>query len=284
MWNRTELFDTCSVFPHVSESAVWTVRRSPSHVALFFQKHKVTPDMRRNKKPNGLRDRYIIINREFWNLRFKDEKRATCLLRFDISASARRSDTTTTCHLRHTPIFSLYRSLSLSLSNTMQSALSLSFSQTSLPLANRPLCSSNAAPSTTPRNLRFCGLRREAFGFSPSKQLTSRRFQIQSRRIEVSAAASSSAGNGALSKSFDYDLIIIGAGVGGHGAALHAVEKVLFLIRRTQVRLWFYALPILWIKLIWIHLWRICLIVESHALLYWDGEGMRSNIFFNMPV
>ncbi|CAH8276454.1 unnamed protein product [Arabidopsis lyrata] len=107
----------------------------------------------------------------------------------------------------------------------MQSALSLSFSQTSLPLANRPLCSSNAAPSTTPRNLRFCGLRREAFGFSPSKQLTSRRFQIQSRRIEVSAAASSSAGNGALSKSFDYDLIIIGAGVGGHGAALHAVEK-----------------------------------------------------------
>jgi len=55
--------------------------------------------------------------------------------------------------------------------------------------------------------------------------LTSCRFHIQSRRIEVSAAASSSAGNGAPSKSFDYDLIIIGAGVGGHGAALHAVEK-----------------------------------------------------------
>ncbi|KAG7616190.1 FAD/NAD(P)-binding domain [Arabidopsis thaliana x Arabidopsis arenosa] len=106
----------------------------------------------------------------------------------------------------------------------MQSALSLSFSQASLPLANRTLCSSNAAPST-PRNLRFCGLRREAFCFSPSKQLTSCRFHIQSRRIEVSAAASSSAGNGAPSKSFDYDLIIIGAGVGGHGAALHAVEK-----------------------------------------------------------
>ncbi|XP_010434871.1 PREDICTED: dihydrolipoyl dehydrogenase 2, chloroplastic [Camelina sativa] len=103
----------------------------------------------------------------------------------------------------------------------MQSVLSLSFSQASLPLANRPLCSSNAAPSFTPRNLRFCGLRREAFGFSPSKQLNSCRFQIQSRRIEISA----SAGNGAPSKSFDYDLIIIGAGVGGHGAALHAVEK-----------------------------------------------------------
>ncbi|KAG2239107.1 hypothetical protein Bca4012_023875 [Brassica carinata] len=101
----------------------------------------------------------------------------------------------------------------------MQSAFSLSFSQSSLTPPNRPLCSSNAAP----RNLRFCGLRREAFGFSPSKQLTSCRFQIKSRRIEVSAAAS---GNGAPSKkSFDYDLVIIGAGVGGHGAALHAVEK-----------------------------------------------------------
>ncbi|MEO1744077.1 MAG: FAD-dependent oxidoreductase, partial [Cyanobacteria bacterium J06629_9] len=27
-----------------------------------------------------------------------------------------------------------------------------------------------------------------------------------------------------MSPSFDYDLIIIGAGVGGHGAALHAVK------------------------------------------------------------
>lgn len=30
-------------------------------------------------------------------------------------------------------------------------------------------------------------------------------------------------GNG---KNFDYDLVIIGCGVGGHGAALHAVECV----------------------------------------------------------
>jgi hypothetical protein len=27
-------------------------------------------------------------------------------------------------------------------------------------------------------------------------------------------------------KAFDYDLVIIGCGVGGHGAALHAVEQV----------------------------------------------------------
>ncbi len=27
-----------------------------------------------------------------------------------------------------------------------------------------------------------------------------------------------------MSQDFDYDLVIIGAGVGGHGAALHAVK------------------------------------------------------------
>lgn len=43
------------------------------------------------------------------------------------------------------------------------------------------------------------------------------------------------AGNGAPSKGFDYDLVIIGAGVGGHGAALHAVEKVNLLLHRLIV-------------------------------------------------
>ena len=28
-----------------------------------------------------------------------------------------------------------------------------------------------------------------------------------------------------MSDAFDYDLLIIGAGVGGHGAALHAVKR-----------------------------------------------------------
>ncbi|KAL0659167.1 hypothetical protein Bca4012_079752 [Brassica carinata] len=100
----------------------------------------------------------------------------------------------------------------------MQSALSLSFSQASLTTPNLPISSSNVAP----RNLRLCGLRREAFGFSTPKQLTSCRFQTRSNRIEVSAAA----GNGAPS---DYDLVIIGAGVGGHGAALHAVFQLLVM-------------------------------------------------------
>lgn len=38
------------------------------------------------------------------------------------------------------------------------------------------------------------------------------------------SAASSAAASG--SQEFDYDLLIIGCGVGGHGAALHAVECV----------------------------------------------------------
>ncbi|XP_010551089.1 PREDICTED: dihydrolipoyl dehydrogenase 2, chloroplastic-like [Tarenaya hassleriana] len=102
----------------------------------------------------------------------------------------------------------------------MQSTLSLPFSQAAFSRSNRHFGSS-AAASSTPRNLRFCGLRREAFCLSPPNRSASCRFQVPSRRLEVFAAA----GNGAPPKSFDYDLIIIGAGVGGHGAALHAVEK-----------------------------------------------------------
>ncbi|ESQ48236.1 hypothetical protein EUTSA_v10020389mg [Eutrema salsugineum] len=108
----------------------------------------------------------------------------------------------------------------------MQSAIAIPFSQTSLTRPNTVLESTGSVFST-PRSLRFCGLRREAFGFSTSNQFSFRSERIRTpiRRFEVSAAASSAAGNGAPPKSFDYDLIIIGAGVGGHGAALHAVEK-----------------------------------------------------------
>nr|CAB3477112.1 unnamed protein product [Digitaria exilis] len=69
----------------------------------------------------------------------------------------------------------------------------------------------------TAAGLRFCGLRREALGLRSSPQA------VAARR---SVAAAATAGNGAAgSGGFDYDLLIIGAGVGGHGAALHAVEK-----------------------------------------------------------
>lgn len=75
-------------------------------------------------------------------------------------------------------------------------------------------------------DFRFCGLRREALGFTSLKLSdNNRRVQLPSRRHFKTVAAALS-DNGAPPKSFDYDLLIIGAGVGGHGAALHAVEKV----------------------------------------------------------
>ncbi|KAM0886685.1 hypothetical protein ACQ4PT_014596 [Festuca glaucescens] len=71
-----------------------------------------------------------------------------------------------------------------------------------------------------PADLRFCGLRREALGI----RLLSASPQAGTAKRKMLAAAAT--GNGAAgSGGFDYDLVIIGAGVGGHGAALHAVEK-----------------------------------------------------------
>eukprot|EP00268_Persea_americana_P048885 TRINITY_DN51_c0_g1_i1.p1 TRINITY_DN51_c0_g1~~TRINITY_DN51_c0_g1_i1.p1 ORF type:complete len:568 (+),score=124.45 TRINITY_DN51_c0_g1_i1:215-1918(+) len=80
--------------------------------------------------------------------------------------------------------------------------------------------------SSKPSYLRFCGLRREALGFSPSKRSNSARILSSTTPRPSSKKVSASlSGNGSPSKGFDYDLVIIGAGVGGHGAALHAVEK-----------------------------------------------------------
>ncbi|MBA0587401.1 hypothetical protein Gorai_000533, partial [Gossypium raimondii] len=78
--------------------------------------------------------------------------------------------------------------------------------------------------SQSPINLRFCGLRREAFGISILTRSSSGRVRLSTRGRSKRTSASTG-NNGTPPKSFDYDLIIIGAGVGGHGAALHAVEK-----------------------------------------------------------
>ncbi|KAL8481367.1 hypothetical protein ACS0TY_027760 [Phlomoides rotata] len=83
-------------------------------------------------------------------------------------------------------------------------------------------------------NLRLCGLGKEALGFHPLSQLQNcefRRIGIVSskrrpRRQAIFSASAAAIDNGSSPPtSFDYDLVIIGAGVGGHGAALHAVEK-----------------------------------------------------------
>ncbi|XP_042050742.1 dihydrolipoyl dehydrogenase 1, chloroplastic-like [Salvia splendens] len=96
-----------------------------------------------------------------------------------------------------------------------------------------PLSISNPPYSTLRphSSSRLCGLRREAFGFRSPPQFRNRGVgavsaKANSRRLSVFSASNSDAGNGSSAPaSFDYDLVIIGAGVGGHGAGLHAVEK-----------------------------------------------------------
>ncbi|XP_068658710.1 dihydrolipoyl dehydrogenase 2, chloroplastic-like [Aristolochia californica] len=74
-----------------------------------------------------------------------------------------------------------------------------------------------------PLHLRFCGLQRDVVGFSSVKRTCCGRVASAKQSfVKVSASLSD---NGVPAKGFDYDLVIIGAGVGGHGAALHAVEK-----------------------------------------------------------
>ncbi|GAA0173431.1 oxidoreductase [Lithospermum erythrorhizon] len=103
----------------------------------------------------------------------------------------------------------------------MQSAISLSLSfPSSLPKSNKFY---NA------KSIRFCGLRSEAFFGSKSVNYYAAKGVKLRSSGKIVASMSSGNGNGAAannkSSGFDYDLVIIGAGVGGHGAALHAVEK-----------------------------------------------------------
>ncbi|KAL8553870.1 hypothetical protein ACS0TY_002221 [Phlomoides rotata] len=110
----------------------------------------------------------------------------------------------------------------------MPSAISLSVSSPST-IARSVLTNTNDACFPTPRSLRFCGLRRDAFDMSVSFDAASSRIarlDLHSKHSNFTKVFAALGGNGAPSSSgFDYDLVIIGAGVGGHGAALHAVEK-----------------------------------------------------------
>lgn len=120
-------------------------------------------------------------------------------------------------------LFISISTFSLFFLNKMQSSLSLTFSPTTSAAATISRSHHSLPLSTAkPLNLRFCGLRREALGLGFSTSLN-RNLRRQHSAI-VSAARSDNGSS--TSGSFDYDLLIIGAGVGGHGAALHAVEKV----------------------------------------------------------
>lgn len=50
--------------------------------------------------------------------------------------------------------------------------------------------------------------------------------ELYCRNISLVVANAGDKSGMKTSGEYDYDLVIIGAGVGGHGAALHAVDKV----------------------------------------------------------
>ncbi|VAH02557.1 dihydrolipoyl dehydrogenase 2, chloroplastic-like [Triticum dicoccoides] len=79
---------------------------------------------------------------------------------------------------------------------------------------------SKAAAGRRPSEIRFCGLRGDALACGSLR--ASHAAAATSRAVLRAASANGAAGSG---DGFDYDLVIIGAGVGGHGAALHAVEE-----------------------------------------------------------
>ena len=111
----------------------------------------------------------------------------------------------------------------------MQSSLSLSLSSSSsiVTRSDRKVLGGNTLfagkGSINPQSLRFCGLRSQIYGLQYSNSARLVAALLNRRHLKKVSAALSD--NGTPSK-FDYDLVIIGAGVGGHGAALHAVEKV----------------------------------------------------------
>uniref|UniRef100_A0A7N0UIJ5 Dihydrolipoyl dehydrogenase n=1 Tax=Kalanchoe fedtschenkoi TaxID=63787 RepID=A0A7N0UIJ5_KALFE len=112
----------------------------------------------------------------------------------------------------------------------MQSAISISASPALAARRSAGGDCAGVASGARSVNLRFCGLRKEALGFATVRRGvgsgTRQRALVGDRscvrNLSVVAAASD---NGSTPTKFDYDLVIIGAGVGGHGAALHAVEK-----------------------------------------------------------
>ncbi|GAU37453.1 hypothetical protein TSUD_206890 [Trifolium subterraneum] len=109
----------------------------------------------------------------------------------------------------------------------MQSALSLSFSPTSSATTiSRSRHSFPLSTGTKPLNLRFCVFRRDALGLGFSTSLTRnlQNQQLPRRQYSAVVSAVSSDNDSNFGSSFDYDFLNIGAG--GHGATLHAVEKV----------------------------------------------------------
>ncbi|KAI5446547.1 Dihydrolipoyl dehydrogenase 2 [Lathyrus oleraceus] len=124
----------------------------------------------------------------------------------------------------HTPISTFHRIISskMTLSPISQSSSATSYAAA---ISGPRHCSHfhTSISTATSFNLRLCGLRREAFAFTSLRHRSNHNHPI--RRTHFNAISAALSDNDTSLKSFDYDLLIIGAGVGGHGAALHAVEK-----------------------------------------------------------
>ncbi|KAM0847135.1 hypothetical protein ACQ4PT_055211 [Festuca glaucescens] len=102
--------------------------------------------------------------------------------------------------------------------------LSVSLSASSSAIASGRARSEAAAAARRPGGIRLCGLRGDAPACG-SLRLSHAAASLATRRAVPRAAASGNSAVGGSGGGFDYDLVIIGAGVGGHGAALHAVEE-----------------------------------------------------------
>ncbi|XP_064948817.1 dihydrolipoyl dehydrogenase 1, chloroplastic-like [Musa acuminata AAA Group] len=108
----------------------------------------------------------------------------------------------------------------------MPASLSLSLPfPTAAPPASDPSAAAAPFGAFCSYGLRFCGLRREDLSLRSLNWAASGRITPDSSRRFSRKILAVVKDNGSPAKVFDYDLVIIGAGVGSHGAALHAVQK-----------------------------------------------------------
>nr|APB87929.1 dihydrolipoyl dehydrogenase [Dendrobium officinale] len=107
----------------------------------------------------------------------------------------------------------------------MQGSISLSFSTPAISRSD-PARFLVAGVGVTPEGVSFSRLQGQALRFCVRKFAgVGRSPHLVSSRKLCKKTLAAVTDNGSTGKGFDYDLVIIGAGVGGHGAALHAVEK-----------------------------------------------------------
>lgn len=127
----------------------------------------------------------------------------------------------------------------------MQGSISLSFSTPAISRSD-PARFLVAGVGVTPEGLSFSRLQGQALRFCVRKFAgVGRSPHLVSSRKLCKKTLAAVTDNGSTGKGFDYDLVIIGAGVGGHGAALHAVEKV------RDMFAFFRAQRIFWALLVW---------------------------------